>query len=79
MNSKYTHSGNKVLGRTHDDAVTVGNSLTNRSDAQNPPSGQASLLVGQGASGVVPQESSNGDRVGNVCAGDGFILFVHPD
>jgi hypothetical protein len=77
MNSKYIHSDNKVLGPTHDDAVPVGNPLTNRTDAENPPSGRTSLLVGGGASSIGPEETSNCDRVGNVPGGDGFTLFAH--
>lgn len=85
MNSKSTRSGNKLLSWTHDDADTVGNPLTNNgwgvesTDGlvHNPPSRQASLSVGRRASSVGPEETSNGDRVGNVRAGDGFILLVH--
>ena len=68
-----TRSGNKVLRQTHDDAATVGNSLTNNSGSesanglvQNPFTRQTSALLSEGA--------SSGDRVANVRAGEGFIL-----
>ena len=38
----------------------------------NPSSRQVSLLVGRSASSVGPEETSNGDRVGNIRAEDGF-------